>query len=213
MTNLLLHDYWRSGAAYRVRIALNLKGLDYEAVAHDLRIGGHRAPDYFVHSAQRLIPALETGDFTLTQSLAIIEWLDEAMPGPKLVPEDTGSRAIVRAMAQLVACDIHPLNNLRVLEFLRTELKASPEQESAWITHWISEGFAAMEQLVCRYGGSFSHGDRPSIADCCLIPQIYSARRFSVDLTPYPSLVAIAEAAIKLEAFQLATPEKQPDAR
>ncbi len=211
-TDLILHDYWRSGAAYRVRIALNLKGLDYKAIGHDLRVGAQKAEDYLTLSPQGLIPALQTGDGVIIQSMAIIEWLDETWAEPKLLPADPASRAIVRAMAQIIACDIHPLNNLRVLNTLRADLNINPQQQTDWITRWIGEGFTGLEHLVGLYGKGFCFGDSPTIADCCLIPQIYSANRFGVDLTCYPNLLAVAQSAAAIEAFRLAAPENQPDA-
>ena len=155
-----LHDYWRSGAAYRVRIALHLKGIAYDIAAHDLRCGDQRAPDYLAVNPQGLVPALDTGTATLTQSLAILEWLDERYPAVPLLPADAESRAIVRGMAQIVCCDIHPLNNLRVLTALRRDLGASEEQVEAWIGRWIGEGFAALEVLIARHGGAYAFGDQ-----------------------------------------------------
>jgi len=209
---VVLHGYWRSTAAYRVRIALALKGIRYEHAAHDLRRGEHRADAYKAFAPQGLVPALETGEGTLTQSLAILEWLDERFPDPPLLPKAPTERAIVRGMAALVACDIHPLNNLRVLETLRAEFGASPAQVQAWISRWIGDGFAALEILTTRHGGAFAFGDTPGLADCVLVPQVYSARRFGVDLAAYPRLVAVDERARALPAFASALPEAQPDA-
>jgi maleylpyruvate isomerase len=209
---LRLHGYWRSTASYRVRIGLNLKGLAYEQAPHDLRTGAQHDPDYLALSPQGLVPALETAAVNLVQSLAILEWLEERFPEPPLLPADVDSRAVVRGMAALVACDIHPLNNLRVLGALRAELRADQAQVDAWIARWIGEGFTALEQLVARHGGEFAFGDTPSLADCCLIPQVYSAERFAVDLTAFPRIRAVAARAGRLEAFAAAHPSRQPDA-
>lgn len=207
-----LHDYWRSSAAYRVRIALNLKGLSYEQAPHDLRTGEQRTADYARLNPQNLIPALEADGLALTQSLAILEWLEERYPEPPLLPALANQRAVVRAMANLIACDIHPLNNLRVLNALRESFDATEPQVSAWIAHWIGEGFAALELLVERHGGRFAFGDAPTIADCCLVPQLYSAVRFGVTLAPYPRLVAAGEAAGGSPAVAAAHPDLQPGA-
>lgn len=209
---LRLHGYWRSTAAYRVRIGLNLKGLVYEQAPHDLRTGQQRDPGYLALAPQGLVPALETGGGVFPQSLAILEWLEERFPAPPLLPADPDQRAVVRCMAALVACDIHPLNNLRVLNALRADLHADPAQVEAWIARWIGEGFAALEQLVARHGGAFAFGDAPTLADCCLVPQVYSAERFSVDLTPYPRIRAAAARAAELAAVDAAHPARQPDA-
>ncbi|HEY5289037.1 MAG TPA: maleylacetoacetate isomerase [Caulobacteraceae bacterium] len=212
MNDLILHGYWRSTATYRVRIALALKGLAFDQAPHDLRLGDQRAGDYLAIAPQGLVPALETGAGTLTQSLAILEWLEESYPNPPLLPADAASRAIVRGMAGLIACDIHPLNNLRVLNTLRTDFAASPAQINGWIGRWIGEGFTALETLVHRHGGAFAFGDAPSLADCLLIPQLYSARRFNIDLADYPRLLAIDDRAVGLPAFAGAHPDVQPDA-
>jgi maleylpyruvate isomerase len=207
-----LHDYWRSSAAYRVRIALNLKGLGYEQTPHDLRVGEQRTADYAQLNPQRLIPALEADGLVLTQSLAILEWLEERYPAPPLLPSRASERAVVRAMASLIACDIHPLNNLRVLNELRENFGATEPQVSAWISRWIAEGFAALEIQIERHGGRFAFGDAPSFADCCLVPQLYSAMRFGVKLAPYPRLVAAGDAASMLPAVAAAHPDLQPGA-
>jgi maleylpyruvate isomerase len=209
---IVLHGYWRSTASFRVRIALNLKSIAYEQATHDLRIGEQRNEDYLGLAPQGLVPALEVDGVSLIQSLAIIEWIDEVWPNPALLPLDPLDRSIVRSMAQIIASDIHPLNNLRVLTMLRQKLDADEAQISAWIARWIQEGFAALEVLVGRHGGQFCFGDTPSLVDCCLVPQIYAARRFTVELGAFPRLVAIAGRAEKLEAFRLASPELQPDA-
>lgn len=209
---MLLHDYWRSGAAYRVRIALRLKGLAFDQVAHDLRAGAQTAPCYSSINPQKLLPTLQAGRQNLTQSLAIIEWLEEIHPTPALLPADRNDRAIVRAMASLIACDIHPLNNLRVLNALRDMLHASDEQVSAWIARWITDGFAALETLVAQHGGTFAFGDVPSLVDCFLVPQLYSAERFAVPLDAFPHVVAAGRTARALPAVAAAHPDLQPDA-
>lgn len=210
--SLVLHGYWRSSAAYRVRIALALKGLDYQPVTHDLRAGEQRAPAYRAMAPQGLVPTLEADGQALTQSLAILEWLEETHPMPALLPSDPGSRAIVRAMALIVACDIHPLNNLRVLQTLKRELGLDEAARNRWAGRWIGEGFAALETLVARHGGGFCFGDAPGMADCCLVPQVYNALRLGIDLAPYPRLMAINANCLALDAFAGAVPERQPDA-
>ena len=210
--NLVLHGHWRSSAAYRVRIALNLKGLDFAQVPHDLRGGEQHAPAYVAIAPQARVPSLETDAGVLTQSLAIIEWLDEAHPLPPLLPADPTDRAVVRAMAQLVACDIHPLNNLSVLQWLRKELGANKDEVTRWTAQWITQGFAALEVMISRHGGVFAFGDAPTLADCCLVPQLYSARRFGVDLREFPRTVAAGDACAALPACVAADPAAQPDA-
>lgn len=204
-----LHDYWRSGAAYRVRIALNLKGLAYEALSHDLRTGAQRDPSFLALNPQGLVPALETDGLCLTQSLAIIEWLDECYPAIPLLPSDPDNRAIVRSMAQIVCCDIHPLNNLRVLNVLRGDLRADETTVSGWIGRWISDGFVALEAMIQKHGGRFAFGDKPSLVDCCLVPQVYAADRFAVPLEALPSIKAVTSNAKALKAFADAAPERQ----
>ncbi len=211
-----LYTYYRSSAAYRVRIALNLKGLDYESVSkHFLRDGGeHRKPEFLEVNPQGLIPVLDVGGVVISQSLAIIEYLEETHPGTPLLPSAPAERAQVRAMAQLIACDIHPLNNLRVLQYLKTELKQDDISLSYWYQHWIAEGFAALEKLVQRHGkpGKTCYGQQITMADVCLVPQVYNARRFNVDLAPYPALSAATQHLESLPAFAQAAPENQPDA-
>lgn len=210
---MILHDYWRSGTSYRTRIALNLKGVRYARRTHDLRRGAQTADGYRTLNPQGLVPALEIGgDVVLTQSAAILEWLEEAHPEPPLLPTRSTDRALVRGMAALIACDIHPLNNLRVLQALRRELGADQAQVDAWITRWISDGFAALEVLVKRYGGTFTYGDRPTLADCHLVPQLYAADRFGVELAPFPRLVAAGDQMLALPAVAAAHPDRQPDA-
>jgi len=208
----VLHGYWRSGTSYRVRIALNLKGLDHAQATHDLRTGEQRSDAYRALNPQGLVPALETDSAVLTQSLAILEWLEERHPEPPLLPTGAEDRAIVRAMAALIACDVHPLNNLRVLDALRKDFGAEDAAVKRWIARWIGDGFAALEVMIARRGCGFAWGDAPTIADCCLVPQVYSAERFGVDLSPYPAIVAAADRARALPAFAAAHPDRQPDA-
>lgn len=209
---LILHDFWRSSAAYRVRIALNLKGVVYEQQSRDLRAGAQRLADYLAIAPSGLVPALDADGMIITQSLAIVEWLEERFPEPALLPRDADGRAAVRSIAGLISCDVHPLNNVRVQQWLRSDLGADSDAVQRWIAHWIMEGFGALETIVQRHGGLFCHGDAPTIADCTLVPQIYNARRFNVDLTPYPSLVAIDARCAEIAAFAAAVPERQPDA-
>jgi maleylpyruvate isomerase len=208
----ILHGYWRSTASYRVRIALNLKGVAHDQHTLDLRQGAQRSDGYLTLNAQGLVPALEIDGTVLTQSLAILEWLDEIHPAPPLLPSTPQARAVVRAMAGAIASDIHPLNNLRVLNALRSDFAATDTQVQAWIARWIVEGFGALERLVEHHGGAFAFGEFPTLADCCLVPQIYSAQRFAVDLTPFPRLVAVGAHALALPAFAAAHPDRQPDA-
>ncbi|WP_174292346.1 maleylacetoacetate isomerase [Sphingomonas bacterium] len=208
-----LHGYWRSGTSYRVRIALALKGLAYEQVSYDLRRGEQRGADYAALNPQPLVPALELDDGTvLTQSPAILEWLEEAHPAPPLLPAAAGDRAIVRAMAALIGCDVHPLNNLRVLQALRHDLGADKAQIEAWTARWIGDGFAALEPLVARHGRGAAFGTTPTLADCYLVPQVYSAERFGVPLDPYPRLVEAAAAVRARADVAAAHPDRQPDA-
>ena len=210
MTKVVLHGYWRSGTSYRTRIGLALKGVAYRQVGHDLRLGEQRSPAYLAMNPQGLVPALETDEgVVLTQSPAILEWLDETYPEPPLLPAEPADRAIVRAMAATIACDIHPLNNLRVLGAVRA---LDPDAVSGWTTRWIAHGFAALEVQIASHGRGFAFGDTPTLADCHLVPQVYSAKRFAVDLSPYPRLAAAAEHARAHPAFQAAHPDRQPDA-
>ena len=211
-----LYSYWRSSAAWRVRIALNLKGMEWEtSPVHLVRDGGEqRKPDYLSVNPQGLVPVLQDGDISLTQSLAIIEYLEERQPEPPLLPADAAGRARVRSLAQLVACDIHPLNNLRVLQYLTGQGGFDEAARDRWYRHWIACGFEALEQRLVEEPGTgrFCHGDRPGLADCCLVPQVYNARRFDCDLQPFPSILRIDAACSELEAFAAAAPERQPDA-
>lgn len=212
MSDIVLHGYWRSSASYRVRIALNLKGLSYRQVTHDLRQGEQRSESYRKIAPHGLVPALEYGDTTLIESPAIIEWIDARWSEPPLIPQNMEAAAIVRAMAALIACDTHPLNNLRVLKALKSDFQASEDQVQAWIARWTSEGFAALEGIIARHGNGYCFGDRPTIADCYLVPQIYNARRFGVDLTPYPHILSADQAMETLVPVRDAHPDRQPDA-
>jgi maleylpyruvate isomerase len=207
-----LHGYFRSSASYRVRIALNLKGLSAEQLSYHLRKGEQRAADYLAINPQGLVPTFQ-GDngATLTQSLAIIEWLDEIHPTPPLLPAEPLRRAQVRAFAQAIACDVHPVQNLKVLARLR-ELGLSEEKVTEWAAWANREGLAACEQLIAREAGPFCFGDTPTIADLCLVPQLANARRFGVDVTAFPRLLKAEAAAKELKAFADAAPERQPDA-
>ena len=209
-----LYTYFRSSAAFRVRIALNLKGLPYTAHTVHLRKGEQRAPGYLAINPQGLLPTLVIDGQHLAQSLAILEYLEERHPEPALLPDDALERARVRVLADLVACEIHPLNNLRTLEYLRTHLGQDEAGVARWYRHWIADGLEKLEAVLVRDGGtgSYCHGDRPTIADCCLVPQIFNARRFDSDLSPYPTAMRIFEACMKLDAFQRAQPSAQPDA-
>jgi maleylacetoacetate isomerase len=211
-----LHTYFRSSAAYRVRIALNLKGIDYEAVpVHLIRDGGqHHAPAYLNINPSGMVPTLQDERGTLTQSMAILEYLEETHPAVPLLPVDPLGRARVRELAQIVSCDIHPLNNLRVMRYLVDELGISDDAKTTWLKHWIVEGFASVESHLARHPGTgkFCHGDTPTIADCFLIPQAFNAIRFDIDLAPYENIARIYGNCIELPAFVKAHPAQQPDA-
>lgn len=213
---LSLYSYWRSSAAYRVRIALHLKGLAYaQKPVHLLNNGGEqRAPEFREINPQALVPVLLDGERAIRQSLAIIEYLDESFPAVPLLPAMARDRARVRALAQLIACDVHPLANLRVQQYLERELDVDQARREAWSRHWIAEGLAAFEALVFDNPstGEYCEGEMPSIADCCLVPQLYNARRLQMDLKPYPTLLRIESNCLALPAFQQAAPERQPDA-
>jgi maleylacetoacetate isomerase len=208
-----LYTYFRSSAAFRVRIALNLKGLAYEPVFVHLAKGEHRAAAYAKVNPQALLPTLELDDGTrLTQSLAIIEYLDEKHPQKPLLPKDAQKRARVRSLSYLIASEIHPLNNLRVLQHLKRALNQSEDQVNAWYRHWIADGLAKLEAELASSKGRFCHGDTPTMADCCLVPQIFNAKRYQSYLAPYPQTMRVFEACMHLEAFDRAQPSKQPDA-
>jgi maleylacetoacetate isomerase len=209
-----LHTYFRSSAAFRVRIALNLKGLAYDAVFVHLAKGEHRKPDYAALNPQALLPTLEDGGHLLTQSLAIIEYLEETRPLPPLLPRDPAARARVRSLSLLIACEIHPLNNLRVLRHLKHALGQNEEQVNAWYRHWIADGLAKFEaQLAGTEGaGRYCHGDTPTMADCCLVPQVFNAQRYQCDTAAYPATMRVFAECMKIEAFGRAQPAQQPDA-
>ena len=208
-----LYTYFRSSAAFRVRIALNLKGLAYEPEFVHLAKGEHRKPEYSGRYPQGLLPTLVTDGLELSQSLAIIEYLDETHPQPPLLPSDAPGRARVRSVALLIACEIHPLNNLRTLQYLKRQLHQSEDQVNAWYRYWIADGLAKLEaDLLRNRKGKFCHGDSPTMADCCLVPQIFNAKRYNCDLAPYPTTLRVFEQCMKLEAFDRAQPSRQPDA-
>jgi len=210
-----LYSYWRSSAAYRVRIALNLKGLDHEIVPVSLLPGEaeHRQDAYRERNPQMLVPFLEDGDFSTGQSMAILEYLEETYPHSALLPIDVQRRAAIRSFCNSICCDIHPLNNLRVMQYLKGELDVSDERFSMWYAHWIHEGFKSAETTAIEFAdaGPFVFGESVSLADTCLIPQVYNARRFKVSLDDYPRLIAITDACDQLDAFKQAAPEQQLD--
>jgi maleylacetoacetate isomerase len=209
-----LYTYFRSSAAFRVRIALNLKGLSYEPQLVPLPKGAHREAQYAQVNPQALVPTLVTDDgLRLAQSLAIIEYLDEVHPRPALLPKDVAHKARVRNLSLLIACEIHPLNNLRTLQYLKRELKLGEDQINAWYRHWIADGLGKLEAELKGPGtGKFSHGEAPTMADCCLVPQIFNARRYECDLAPYPTVMRVFGECMKLDAFDRAQPSRQPDA-
>lgn len=210
---LTLHSAWRATAPYRVRIGLALKGVDYLYAPVDLIAGQQREPAYRAVNPQGLTPALDLGDgHVLTQSLSILEWLEETRPQPPILPRSALDRATVRAMAGIIACDIHPLNNTRVGRKL-SKMGVEQAAITEWTQGWIRDGFDALEPLVAKHGGRFAFGDTPTIADCCLIPQVYSARRYELDLTPWPAIVGVDARAAEHAAFQAAHPNQQPDAK
>ena len=210
---MVLYDYFRSSAAFRVRIALNVKGLVAERRFVHLRRGEQREPAYLELNPQGLVPMLVVGDRRLTQSLAIIEYLDEKHPLPPLLPPGLEDRAWVRALALSIACDIHPLNNLRVLKYLSREYRIDEPRRDEWYRQWVRAGFDALEtQLAARAAGPYCAGDTPSVADLCLVPQVANAHRLNVDMAPYPRIASINAACLLLPAFAEAQPERQPDA-
>ena len=210
-----LYTYWRSSAAYRVRIGLNLKGIDYEPVPVSLKPGDdeHRKDAYRAINPQMLVPFFDDGTVAIGQSMAILEYLDEAWPDLPLLPATEPHRSRVRAFCNVIACDVHPLNNLRVLKYLSSELGVSDEQKSAWYAHWVTEGLRACERIAAGHAhdGPYTFGKDVTLADAVLVPQMYNARRFSVPLGEYPRLVAITDACNDLQAFMDAAPENQPD--
>lgn len=210
---LTLHSAWRAGAPYRVRIGLALKGVEYDYAAIDLIAGQQREPAYKAVNPQGLTPALDLGDGTiLAQSLAILEWLEETRPQPPILPRSALDRAIVRRMAGIIACDVHPLNNTRVGRYLQVEMGHSQDDYITWMKHWMAEGFDALEPLVAAHGGRFAFGDAPTIADCCLVPQVYGAHRWGLDMAPWAAVAGAAQRADEHPAFQAAHPNNQPDA-
>lgn len=210
-----LHSYFRSSTSYRVRIAMNLKGLEADYVAHHLKRGEQTAPDFLKLNPQGLVPAVELDDGTvLTQSLAIIEYLDEVFPAPPLLPETAVERARVRSLAQMIACDLHPVNNLRILNALRSRFGADDAAIADWFRHWAAETFAPLEIRLVQspQTGEFCHGNSPGLADICLVAQVVNNKRFDVDMTPYPTVSRIHDRCMELPAFQAAAPALQPDA-
>jgi len=208
-----LYGYFRSSAAFRVRIALNLKGLDYDSSFIHLRRGDQSQPEFLAVNPQGLVPALEIDDERLVQSLPIIEYLDETHPEPPLLPRDPSGRARVRALAAVVACDIHPINNLRVLRYLHRNFGQDEAAIGDWYNHWIDSGFQALERLLAedRRTGVFCHGDRPGLADIALVPQVVNAERYQLDMGPYPTIARIFERCMGLDPFAAAHPARQPD--
>ena len=209
-----LYTFFRSSASFRVRIALNHKGLTYEHAGVSLPKGEHLEAGYKSVNPQGLVPALEDGGRLVTQSLAIIEYLDEVHPGPKLLPVAPLDRAYVRAFAQIITCEIHPLNNLRTRKYIAKTYKQDEEGVNAWYRHWIAEGFQMMEAFLAqeKKNGKYCYRDQVTVADCCLVPQVFNAILYKCELKPYPTVMRIHEACMKLDAFVLAQPSKQPDA-
>ena len=209
-----LYTYFRSSAAYRVRIALNLKGLNADYIpVHLLNNGGEQHSDaYKAVNPSELVPSLVNNEFQLSQSLSILEYLEERYPETALLPQDIQQRALVRAFSLAIACDIHPLNNLRVLQYLSGTLEVTDEQKNTWYRHWVDTGFKTLETLLHSSNGRFCFGDQPTFADCCLIPQVYNALRFNVDITAYPKIASIYQHCNTLAAFQQAAPEAQQEA-
>jgi maleylpyruvate isomerase len=210
----MLHNYFRSSTSFRVRIALGLKGVSYMQSFRHLRKGAQRLPDYLALNPQGLVPTLDIDGLHLTQSMAILEYLEETRPLPPLLPRDAAERARVRSLALMVACEIHPLGNLRVLEDLRTRFGADDAAIAAWFRHWANETFAPLELRLAREPGTgrFCHGDQPTFADICLVPQVINNKRFNVDMTPYPTITRITAECLKLPAFAGAMPDCQTDA-
>lgn len=211
--SLTLHSFFRSSTSFRVRVALNMKGLDHEQQTYDFREDAQRSPAYLALNPQGLVPTLSTPDGDITQSLAILEWLDETHPDPPLLPADAWGRARVRSLAQAVALDAHPVNNLRVLTRLRSQFGADDEGVAAWFRHWVALAFEAIEtRLAEAETGSFAHGDAVTMADICIAGQFVNNARFTVDHAPYPAIRAVAERCLALPAFERALPLNQPDA-
>ncbi|WP_184533516.1 maleylacetoacetate isomerase [Variovorax sp. Sphag1AA] len=208
-----LHNYFRSSASFRVRIALNLKGLDFDYIPVHIARGDHKTGPFSAISPDMLVPLLEDDGERLTQSMAIIEYLDEVYPEPALLPNDPVGRAKVRALSQTIACEIHPLNNLRVLKYLVRDLKVDDDAKNTWYRHWVREGLLAFErQLALLPASTYCYGNTPTMADCCLVPQIFNGQRFDCDFSGLPRTMAAFEACMQLEAFQRAQPSQSPDA-
>ncbi len=207
-----LYSFFNSSTSYRVRIALALKGLDHAYRPIDIRKYEHRAADYLARNPSGGVPMLVDGDMSLGQSLAIIDYLDATHPEPRLIPGDASLRARVLELSSVIACDIHPVNNLRVLRYLHKVLQVTPEQKNAWYQHWIAEGLTAVETLLAQHGhGPYCFGDAPTLADCCLVPQVANALRTDCDVTPYPKVMAVYKHCGEQPAFQRAQPSAQPD--
>lgn len=206
-----LYSYWRSSASYRVRIALHLKGISFDTVSVNLKDDEHLKEPYVNNLPNLAVPVLVHHDMVLTQSIAIIEYLEEVYPTPKLLPEHPQDRAMVRSFCQTIACDIHPLNNLKVLRFLENEFRVNPQQKDHWYQNWIHAGFEPLEKIAKKNENPFCFGDAPTMADCSLIPQIYNALRFNVDMGPYPALMNIYNYCMQQDSFVLVSPERQDD--
>ncbi|MFN8830886.1 MAG: maleylacetoacetate isomerase [Labrys sp. (in: a-proteobacteria)] len=207
-----LFDYWRSSASYRVRIALGLKGLTADQAVVNLRNGEQRDPAHLLRNPSGLVPVWKEGEFVLSQSLAIIEYLDETHPVPPLLPGDPGARAQIREIALMIAADIHPIANLRVLDKLTADHGSDAAARASWVCHWVGLGLAAVESRLRTTAGRFAVGDKPTLADCCLVPQLYNARRFEVDIAAFPTIARVEAACLALPAFRAAVPESQRDA-
>lgn len=215
LNDIVLHNYFRSSTSYRVRIALAMKGIAYDYVAHHLRHGGNRLPAYLSVNPQGLVPALAWSDGTvIAQSLAIIEFLDEMVPQPRLLPHDPHGRARVRMIAQMIGCDIHPVNNLRILNALRSRYGADDTEIADWFRHWVNQTFEPLEKILASSPetGSFCHGETPGMADICLVAQVANNERYNVDMAPYPVICRIRDACMEIDAFADAAPARQPDA-
>ena len=207
-----LYSYFRSSASFRVRIALALKGLEFETNPINLRQGEQKEADYRTVNPQGFVPALEDNGHTFTQSMAIIEYLDDAYPDtPPLLPKDITQKATMRALVQLIACEIHPLNNLRVLKYLTDTLGLSETVMTQWYAHWVNEGFEVLEKELQKYAGQYAYGDTPTLVDCFLVPQVFNAQRFDVDLSAYPTITRVVDNCMKLDAFIQASPARQVD--
>lgn len=214
LSNIILHGMWRSSASYRVRIALNLKGLNYEQKNYALAKKEHKTEEFLSKNPQGLIPALEIDGKIITQSLAIMEYLDHLAPECLMLPKDPDERARVQSLSYAIACEIHPLLNLRILQYLKNDLDQDQQGVNKWYHHWIKQEFTALEKKLSSEAatGTFCHGDTPGLADCVLVPQVYNANRFECDLSDYPTIGRINEECLKLKAFADAVPENQPDA-